>query len=1593
MRIQEVLARHGSSQDLKETLRELVERGGKLELDEAGLRALTDELGRLQEPSHDGSSQHVLERLELAELLLKATLEDADLRSEHKRVLLEPRFAAALAGLVQGAADALAGGRRPLSEAQAASLEALVFMIGDLVDWTGPVPEGGGKPQRGKDLHGRTAIPALLALLVAPQPSSGANLSALKRKTSGVLIDFLLSSRANCAVLAGLPDSAQPLFGDLLASCGDVILQIDLLEALYRCARAGALRPGHRAALKPDLLSAVEGVAARKTGKDLDLPAELRRLLVPYNRGLGPEATVFSAQARSVSINGIDGVAGSKWVDFGLQAFGLSVRSPEDEEDEAPEVVLFPYDDVTRVTTGPGATSGYLKVTVSMSGLPEELAKNTQEFQGKGTVVMQFSAGELGGLASHAPRVAAAMKQTGMRDLFGEASLSTGGINASQRGRKCSTGVTIYDTSAGRAAPGGSSGRAPLPLMRSGHKPAGSNQTGQTGRTAGHNSPAGSAGQQQPAGSNKRPLSMLRHGSSAAPLPLPRAEAQQAPPQQREQQEQQEQEEQQAEQEEQEPVGQLEPPAAAAPACTAAADEAGAAAEAVQPTAEGVNPTGEAVQPTASQEAGAQRNGRSQQQGCSQQQGRSQQQGHSQQQGRSQPAAAAPAPDPAAAPAASGGTHTTQTAAQAPRADGEVNSPAAAPQRLPAAPAAGAAAAGHRGGAGKGKAPAVAPSQFDEGVWSSDEEEKEKEEGEEQQQEEDHKKKDKGKSKSGAAASPDSPAAAAKLRAQQGRKQGQRPSTAKEGQKPAAGRKKAGLAAMKKGGKAAAAATKSAGRGRGGKGPSPDDPIENTGPSGKDALPNWMEEADKKAKEAGALAPQDEEDESDSESELRHDHASRQPLFRKEKQAQAAAAKEEAAGKDKAAAEHEKAAEKARDKGKAPAKAAAAVRQAAAAAADLGDKETEDSQGEQPLPQRPGQQAAGKKAALAAKAGAGAKGKPAAAAAGKKAAGAAGKGKAAGVPAAKRPRRAAAPAAAGKLAEEAAGSESEEMGGDEFDFAGERGAGGSRAHAKKKPAGGRARAAAAAPAGRNRQLRSPLAAMKAIGKKRGRESQLQEEEEQAAAEAAQLEAEEELPGYEPSPPPEGLEEPEGGVRVGESPLLRQESAPAEEEEEEEEEEGAGLYGSQEEADDEMEEEEEEGEEEGEEDGSLEEPPPGGYRSEGTRRPSGWTDFRPAEAEVPDMLVAEDELAGITKHFKFTAVKEPAAAAVAGTSAGRRSKAELKAAAAAGGTGIKRPAPGLLGLSGAKSRLTTTLSQEGLAAPTGAPPGGRGTTAKANGSKGKQPAAAAAGGGSGGAKAGGGAKRGLDALGQLSAGKQKRQRAGAGDAAAAAAAGGSKLTAGRPTRKASGAAAAAAAAASEPEASQPLSIHGLLQSVQRRRGAATPHKSDSEEEDNDLAAVQSFLVEMVRKKKAQTQKKQVEMVQALEREAGEALKAKEKELAAAQQKLAAHVNSKFAQLEKQLDAKMREIDSAALAFQQQLNTLWEEYRLLYDRVAASAAEAEEEAGKQRAAHARALEGVREGLAQRAAEVSARIERSSRKAGKMPELAQVLLPFLD
>lgn len=409
----------------------------------------------------------------------------------------------------------------------------------------------------------------------------------------------------------------------------------------------------------------------------------------------------------------------------------------------------------------------------------------------------------------------------------------------------------------------------------------------------------------------------------------------------------------------------------------------------------------------------------------------------------------------------------------------------------------------------------------------------------------------------------------------------------------------------------------------------------------------------------------------------------------------------------------------------------------------------------------------------------------------------------------------------------------------------------------------------------------------------------------------------------------------------------------------------------------------------------------GYKSEGTRHLAGWTNFRPAEADLPDMAVPEDELRGITKRFKFTALKD----APPTTGARQRSKAEIKAAAA--GAMKKAPTP-LMGLTGTKpavqaARLTTTLSQEGLV-----PAASRGTTANSSKQKQQQQqqtaAAATA------AKAGG--KRGLDGLGQLY--NQKRQKAGAtalakpgapslaGPPAAAMAAAGPSN--GRSSRKPAAMHAAAellpaAGAVEAPTDSQPYSIHHLLQSAQRRAAAASqPTQDDSDDDDEDesgmdLATLQALMIEVVKKRKAAAQRKQAAMVAELEAEVASSLAAKEKEMAAAQQGLDVAVGHKFAALEKQLEGKMREIDGATSAFQQRLNGLWEEYRALYDQVAVAASEAEAAANKQRTAQARSLEGVREALAAKASDVARKIERGSRKASKMPELAQMLMPFLD
>lgn len=67
-----------------------------------------------------------------------------------------------------------------------------------------PTAEGGSKARRGRDLHGKQVVPALVGFLLVGDPAGG--LLPLKRSASTTLLDFLLNSKANCAALTALPD-------------------------------------------------------------------------------------------------------------------------------------------------------------------------------------------------------------------------------------------------------------------------------------------------------------------------------------------------------------------------------------------------------------------------------------------------------------------------------------------------------------------------------------------------------------------------------------------------------------------------------------------------------------------------------------------------------------------------------------------------------------------------------------------------------------------------------------------------------------------------------------------------------------------------------------------------------------------------------------------------------------------------------------------------------------------------------------------------------------------------------------------------------------------------------------------------------------------------------------------------------------------------------------------------------------------------------------------------------------------------------------------------------------------------------------------
>lgn len=63
-------------------------------------------------------------------------------------------------------------------------------------------PAGGGRAQRGRDLHGTALVPRLVAFLVAPaEPGAWSNMT---QKASAALVEYLTNSRGNCELLAAM---------------------------------------------------------------------------------------------------------------------------------------------------------------------------------------------------------------------------------------------------------------------------------------------------------------------------------------------------------------------------------------------------------------------------------------------------------------------------------------------------------------------------------------------------------------------------------------------------------------------------------------------------------------------------------------------------------------------------------------------------------------------------------------------------------------------------------------------------------------------------------------------------------------------------------------------------------------------------------------------------------------------------------------------------------------------------------------------------------------------------------------------------------------------------------------------------------------------------------------------------------------------------------------------------------------------------------------------------------------------------------------------------------------------------------------------
>lgn len=124
----------------------------------------------------------------------------------------------------------------------------------------------------------------------APGCDEGAVLG-LRKEAAAALLSYVKHPE-NCQTLISAPSmTGGKALTSIFETCGDFLLQLDLLEILYNCAVSQGEAGGPSSLPKTPFTSQITALAAKS---DPDLNADLRKALMAYNRKLGKRAMSVS---------------------------------------------------------------------------------------------------------------------------------------------------------------------------------------------------------------------------------------------------------------------------------------------------------------------------------------------------------------------------------------------------------------------------------------------------------------------------------------------------------------------------------------------------------------------------------------------------------------------------------------------------------------------------------------------------------------------------------------------------------------------------------------------------------------------------------------------------------------------------------------------------------------------------------------------------------------------------------------------------------------------------------------------------------------------------------------------------------------------------------------------------------------------------------------------------------------------------------------------------------------------------------------------------------------------------------------------------